>query len=215
MDIFEQIQKGQLEEILHRAEMLGDDETINKAFCAIIEKGGKANIGEIREWKGGKFRKTPQGWKPVSEKIKEKFVDEDTGEEFEVERTIDSNEHGRSKTISPSQEKRYKKADKISAKYLSSWQEASEKVSKLNKELINLHSEKRNILQEQETIAGKSGYKLSDEHANKFGDKLNEIDKKINTQKKLIIEARKVESEAYKRHNEYDNSEYTKRLQPK
>lgn len=67
MDIFEQIQKGQLEEILHKAEMLGDEETINKAFCAIIEKGGKANVGEIREWKGGKFRKTPQGWEPVSE----------------------------------------------------------------------------------------------------------------------------------------------------
>lgn len=69
MDIFEQIQKGQLEEILHRAEMLGDNETINKAFCAIIEKGGKAaQIGEVREWKGGKFRKTPQGWMPVNEK---------------------------------------------------------------------------------------------------------------------------------------------------
>lgn len=68
MDIFEQIQKGQLEEILHRAEMLGDEETINKAFCAVIEKGGKANVGEIREWKGGKFRKTPNGWMPVNEK---------------------------------------------------------------------------------------------------------------------------------------------------
>ena len=68
MDIFEQIKKSQLEDILHKAEVLGDDETIQKAFIAIIEKGGKkAVVGEIREWKGGKFRRTASGWEPVTE----------------------------------------------------------------------------------------------------------------------------------------------------
>ena len=71
MGIFNEIQKGQLEGILHRANILGDEEVIQKAFSAIIEKGGKANIGEVREWKGGKFKKTPHGWEPVTERKEE------------------------------------------------------------------------------------------------------------------------------------------------
>ena len=67
MDIFEQIQKAQLEDILHKASVIGDDELIQKAFSAVIEKGAIAQIGEIREWKGGKYKKTPQGWMPVTE----------------------------------------------------------------------------------------------------------------------------------------------------
>jgi hypothetical protein len=30
-----------------------------------LEKGKKANLGEVREWSGKKYQKTAQGWKPV------------------------------------------------------------------------------------------------------------------------------------------------------
>ena len=33
----------------------------------LIEKGKRGQLGEIREWKGGKYKKTAQGWVPVSE----------------------------------------------------------------------------------------------------------------------------------------------------
>lgn len=33
----------------------------------LIEKGKRGQVGEIREWKGGKYKKTAQGWVEVSE----------------------------------------------------------------------------------------------------------------------------------------------------
>jgi len=36
-----------------------------KDVGSLIHKGKKANIGEIREWKGKKFQKTVNGWVPV------------------------------------------------------------------------------------------------------------------------------------------------------
>ena len=82
MDIFQQIQKSQLEDILHKANVLGDEETIQKAFSAIIEKGGVAQIGEVREWKGGKFKKTPQGWIPITESKEGSKIELKEGDTF-------------------------------------------------------------------------------------------------------------------------------------
>lgn len=33
----------------------------------LIEKGKRGQLGEVREWKGGKYKKTAQGWVPVRE----------------------------------------------------------------------------------------------------------------------------------------------------
>ncbi len=44
-----------------------EDNLLIKAFEAEIEKGNKANIGEIRTWRNGKFQKTKDGWTPVKE----------------------------------------------------------------------------------------------------------------------------------------------------
>lgn len=33
----------------------------------LIEKGKRGQLGEVREWKSGKYKKTAQGWVPVSE----------------------------------------------------------------------------------------------------------------------------------------------------
>lgn len=42
-----------------------------------LEKGKRGQIGEIREWKGGKFRKTVNGWEPVREGGESKKKEED------------------------------------------------------------------------------------------------------------------------------------------
>lgn len=51
----------------------------------LIQKGGRrATLGEIREWKGQKYRKTLQGWEPVTEgksKVKQK---EESKEKFSI-----------------------------------------------------------------------------------------------------------------------------------
>ena len=74
--IFDVIKKEQLKQILRTAATFGDNQMIQKAFSEVIEKGGKANIGEIREWKGGKFKKTAQGWVPVLEGKDKKLVED-------------------------------------------------------------------------------------------------------------------------------------------
>ena len=39
--------------------------TPQEQLCDILEKGKKASIGEIRDWNGQKFQKTPNGWVSV------------------------------------------------------------------------------------------------------------------------------------------------------
>lgn len=41
-------------------------EDIIKAWSNFLEKGKKAQIGEVREWRGGKYRKTQSGWEPYN-----------------------------------------------------------------------------------------------------------------------------------------------------
>lgn len=61
---------------------------MNKALVAewqdFIEKGRKAQIGEIREWRGGKFRKTELGWVPAnpSDKLRQRRDKNNPNERF-------------------------------------------------------------------------------------------------------------------------------------
>lgn len=79
--IQDDIEKGYLLDVLNVSAVTGDDDAIQKAFGSIIEKGKKANVGEIREWGGKKFRKEPAGWIPVKPgnwiPIKGDFPEED------------------------------------------------------------------------------------------------------------------------------------------
>ena len=108
---------------------------LTKALEPDLAKGKKANIGEIREWRGKKYQKTVNGWVKVPNvrKWKEEFVDEDTGEIVEIERTEDLDKPEPPKKTSASQERRARNADKISAKYFKEWQNAVGIVSDLNK----------------------------------------------------------------------------------
>ena len=63
-----EIEKSYLLDIMNVSAITGDTEAVEKAFSNIIEKGKPANIGEIRDWNGEKFRKIGPGkWEAVSE----------------------------------------------------------------------------------------------------------------------------------------------------
>lgn len=47
----------------------------------LIEKGKRGQLGEIREWKGGKYKKTTQGWIPVNEGKKESKEESSEGKD--------------------------------------------------------------------------------------------------------------------------------------
>lgn len=60
------MQKGLFDEFPTR--MFGETEYINKGQgWEVLEKGRGAQIGEIRDWKGGKYQKTANGWVPYTQ----------------------------------------------------------------------------------------------------------------------------------------------------
>lgn len=57
---------------------LGNDFSIEKAFDTLdIVKGKRAQLGEIREWRGGRFRRTANGWEKIKEGAKGEKKDPD------------------------------------------------------------------------------------------------------------------------------------------
>jgi hypothetical protein len=67
-NIYDEIRKAQEEQALYIARVTGQADQIKKAYDDLIEKGKKAEIGEIREWGGKRFRKQANGkWLEVSE----------------------------------------------------------------------------------------------------------------------------------------------------
>lgn len=47
---------------------------LSKKIVSELEKGGKAQLGEIREWQGGRYEKTASGWKRVEDNTGKKDV---------------------------------------------------------------------------------------------------------------------------------------------
>ena len=64
----------------------------------ILEKAKKGNIGEIREWKSGKYRKTANGWEPVKSKIQSTEKKEANLSEEIKQKLIDSQDDLQSKS---------------------------------------------------------------------------------------------------------------------
>ena len=66
MSVFENILNK--EEAMNRlqGQFKESTEDIVKAWSDFLEKGRKAQIGEVREWRGGKYRKTEAGWVPAN-----------------------------------------------------------------------------------------------------------------------------------------------------
>jgi len=74
-DFDRELVENRLEDSFHKAMACGNlnEDTIQELFCSYFEKGAKANIGEIREWRGGRFKKQANGkWVEVSDKGKTK-----------------------------------------------------------------------------------------------------------------------------------------------
>ena len=79
-NIKEKVLGGFLKDIYSQQSLLkayiqyGDQELAMKAMdeLEVLQKGKAAEVGEIREWKGQKMRKTAQGWIPVKEDVEPK-----------------------------------------------------------------------------------------------------------------------------------------------
>lgn len=199
-DLHENICKGQLDNILHIAEVTGNDELIQKAFSNLIEKGRVGVVGEIREWNGKKYRKNVQGkWDYVSEgsvNWKEDFVDEDTGEVISINRS--------GKLLLESQ------INKIKLGII----EKRDQMSKVTEDLHPLYQQRDKISDEQfllrEEIGGlkdlvkerkqldsdqeqdiPNARKISPEEedrvAQEYGEKMNKLDNQIDDYKKENI----------------------------
>ena len=62
---FEALEKSKNNVVLNVMEQVQYDETAD-----VLEKGKRAQMGEIREWNGLKYQKTPNGWVLVKEEKK-------------------------------------------------------------------------------------------------------------------------------------------------
>ena len=65
IEVSEILQKAKQATVLNIASQMGFDETAD-----ILEKGKRAQVGEIRDWKGVKMQKTANGWVPVKQQSK-------------------------------------------------------------------------------------------------------------------------------------------------
>lgn len=80
---FEALEKSKNQVTLGVLGQVGFDET-----AEVLEKGKKAAMGEIREWNGIKYQKTPKGWVPVKKQegaSKGKLELPETGKELVYE----------------------------------------------------------------------------------------------------------------------------------
>ena len=76
---------------------LGNDFSIEKAFDTLdIIKGKRAQLGEIREWRGGKFRRTTSGWERIKESDKDSRGSRDNGinDDLQVNRDTTASKKG-------------------------------------------------------------------------------------------------------------------------
>jgi len=196
-------------------EILGIDDFEADSF---LEKGHKANIGEVREWKGNKYQKGTDGWKRLKniKKWTEEFVDEDTGEIVSIDREEDLDAPEKPKKTSASQKRRERKADKKEDELRDKYFDAEAKLKEEVSELKYLKKQRASINQEMEEEAGQKGNSWSDDDGNRYGDQLNEIEKEIEKQEKVIAEVKKLVNLAssnyqrYKPESRYEPKNLTK-----
>ncbi len=91
--MFDKLHENQRNLVKSNMKSIYGEEDLEKASLIdsaadFLEKGKKANLGEVREWSGRKYQKTTQGWKPAGKAssskenggAKEKFEQPDKGE---------------------------------------------------------------------------------------------------------------------------------------
>jgi predicted small secreted protein len=160
--------------------------SVNETKEDFLEKGKKAQIGEIRTWKGVKFQKQPNGgWTPVKTDKKkghyEEFVDSDTGEVVKVWR-----EEASSKESSFEEQETgltYQEKIKLDNEARKEFTAIESEFKSALENLKDKYDERKQleIDQEQEVgslyVAGKDAE--AEELAQKYGEKFNSIDDEI------------------------------------
>lgn len=151
-----------------------------------FEKGKKAQIGEIRTWKGVKFQKQPNGgWIPVKADKKrghyEEFVDADTGEVVKVWREDPS------KKESSFEEQEtgliYQEKIKLDNEARKEFTAIESEFKSVLENLKDKYDERKQLEIDQEQEVGSLYVAGKDEEAEKlaqdYGEKFNTIDDEI------------------------------------
>lgn len=201
--IEEVIEKSYIAQVLNTAAITGDTDQIDKAFENIIEKGKKANIGEIREWAGGKFRKTPMGWEQVKNQGKieevqevvsweEEMVDEDTGETVKFKRSGSLLTANQVKSLEENFAKKATQYQTLFKEYEATQKEKADyegKIDDIKQDLQTIKdykNERRELMRDMEEDipnAAKDGPEAEDKEAQRYGKMLNDLDEKIDKYK--------------------------------
>lgn len=199
-----------------------------------LEKGKAGTVGEIRDWRGGKFQKTAKGWVPVKsggknraastkdetkldkktyEKLKEKFVDEDTGEVVEIERDVQKFSPAEVHKVEVKTGLAKKKFDALNEKRNKALEAREDAYSELEGKKSELRDEKRNLGQiqrDQEELIAQAmevSEAKGEEEANRIGGEMNEIEDKI---KKLKSELPALEKEYEGKQSAFDAADTLK-----
>jgi hypothetical protein len=174
----------------------------------VLEKGKKANIGEVREWLGKKYQKQSSGdWKEISStakdaKKKTEHLDFHTPKTPPTKEELSNRakeEVERRKALKEKQERpkleirelKYQLSD-LREKELyaeSDYDDAVQQLSDLEEQLEELHTD-------MEEEAGQKGDKWSDKDANRYGSEMNKLELQIEKQKKVVAKTEKAYEKA-------------------
>ena len=170
-----------------------------------IEKGKKALVGEVRTWKGKKYRKKANGkWERVVETVTRDYVDEDTGEIYSITHEVEPEKsheeemrelemrHDGNKT----RQRKQRKADRKEKKVAEKRRDLEYDLDAMAEEYQDLKRELKQLDSDMNAEAGMMGEKWNDDKANEYGGKMMEVEAKMEA---LIpqIKKLKVEIENY------------------
>jgi len=126
-----------------QGQFLDEKREILKSWMDFLEKGRRAQIGEIREWKGGKYRKTELGWVPAIQKYRTSRKEKDSTEQFAWKGSLvgpedfGSPQCEKDLNISLSTETQYKTVDLGLDKYGNQkWGWTEDRIEKVHKPII-------------------------------------------------------------------------------
>lgn len=180
--INEDIEKGvSIEDILIKAKSgkYFDNDT--------LEKGKPAQVGEVREWNGVKYRKVASGkWEEVHEIGRESSIAINTSKE----RTATQIAGEKSKLVDAAERKKVR--EKYEAKALKRDEEIEDELYEHEHELRDLMSRRKDMDWEMEEDVAAAPEEEKDNVGNEWGETLNSIDEEISEVKSKIA---KLESE--------------------
>lgn len=190
-------------------------DNIRTSLNDFLEKGKKAVAGEIREWSGTKYRKLADGnWERVKNIKTQKFVDEDTGEEVDIEYDADERAlnlefaemRNKNRNGNASKRRDDRKMDAKADKYAHKMYDAKDNLRGAEDDLKYLNQELKEIDSNMNHEAGEKGDDWTDDDANKYGNELMKKEAEIVTKTKEISELKKIYTDAKNRFDSHWNN---------